>query len=76
MATAHHAARILPLLTVQEVCELLRVSKATVTRLAQSKELSSVRVGKRLLFDTRDIEAFIEAHKQNQWMRRTRGQAI
>ena len=45
-------------LTAEEVAEMLRVSKNSVYRLAQSGELASCRVGRKLRFTLRDVEAY------------------
>ena len=48
-------------LTAEEVAEMLRVSKNFVYRLAQSGELASYRVGRKLRFTLRDVEAYTRA---------------
>ncbi len=48
-------------LTAEEVAGMLRVSKNSVYRLAQSGELASYRVGRKLRFTLRDIEAYTRA---------------
>lgn len=45
-------------LTAEEVAEMLRVSKNSAYRLAQSGELESYRVGRKLRFTLRDVEAY------------------
>lgn len=45
-------------LTAEEVAEMLRISKNSVYRLAQSGELASYRVGRKLRFTLRDVEAY------------------
>ena len=47
-------------LTVQEVAELLRVHRSTVSRFAKSGELRSYLVGNRRLFKNSDVWAFFE----------------
>ena len=47
-------------LTVQEVAELLRVHRSTVSRFAKSGELRSYLVGNRRLFKDSDVWAFFE----------------
>ena len=47
------------LLTVNEVADLLRVSKMTVYRLIKSNELGSVRVGKSYRIRREDIDRFL-----------------
>lgn len=48
-------------LTAEEVAEMLRVSKNSVYRLAQSGELASYRVRRKLRFTLRDVEAYTRA---------------
>jgi excisionase family DNA binding protein len=48
------------ILTVQEVADLLRIHRSTVSRYAMSGELKSYRLGNRRLFKTRDVEAFFD----------------
>jgi excisionase family DNA binding protein len=48
------------ILTVQEVADILRVHRSTVSRFAQSGELKSYRVGSRRLFKIDDVWAFFE----------------
>jgi excisionase family DNA binding protein len=51
------------LLTVEEVMATLRISRPTLYRLLKSEKLIPVRIGKRTLFDLKDIRAFVEASK-------------
>ena len=53
-------------LTAEEVAEMLRVSKNSVYRLAQSGELASYRVGRKLRFTLRDVEAYTRAGMRSQ----------
>lgn len=53
-------------LTAEEVAEMLRVSKNSVYRLAQSGELASYRVGRKLRFTLRDVEAYTRADMRSQ----------
>ena len=48
------------ILTVQEVAELLRVHRSTVSRYAQAGELKSYVIGSRRLFKENDVWAFFE----------------
>lgn len=50
-------------LTAEEVAEMLRVSKNSVYRLAQSGELASYRVGRKLRFTLRNVEAYTRSQK-------------
>jgi excisionase family DNA binding protein len=51
------------LLTVEEVMKALRISRPTLYRLLKAKALEPVRIGKRVLFDVKDLRAFIERSK-------------
>ena len=53
-------------LTAEEVAEMLRVSKNSVYRLAQSGELASYRVGRKLRFTLRDVEAYTRSGMRSQ----------
>jgi excisionase family DNA binding protein len=48
------------ILTVQEVAELLRVHRSTISRYAKSGELKSHLIGNRRLFKESDVWAFFE----------------
>ena len=48
------------ILTVQEVADLLRVHRSTVSRYAMSGELRSHRIGSRRLFREADVWAFFD----------------
>jgi excisionase family DNA binding protein len=51
------------LMTVEDVMENLRISRPTLYRLLKSNRLVPVRIGKRTLFDPKDIKAFVDAAK-------------
>jgi excisionase family DNA binding protein len=51
------------LLSVEETSTYLNLSMAEVYSMLSSKELVSVRHGKRVMVDIRDLEAWIEAHR-------------
>jgi excisionase family DNA binding protein len=53
-----------PLLTVDEVAELLKVSRATVRRLAYRGELSFLRIGRAIRFERAALSMFIEKARQ------------
>jgi excisionase family DNA binding protein len=55
-----------PLVDIAEVARLLGVSKITVRRKVNSRELPCIRLtkGGPLRFDLRDIEKFVERHKE------------
>jgi excisionase family DNA binding protein len=48
------------ILTVQEVAELLRVHRSTISRYAKSGELKSHLIGNRRLFKESDVLTFFE----------------
>lgn len=53
------------LLTIEEVAERLRVSVLTVRWLRQEGRFApAIKVGRRLMWDTRDINAWLEAQRE------------
>jgi excisionase family DNA binding protein len=54
------------LLTVEDVMDILRISRPTLYRLLKSGSLIPVRIGKRTLFDPTDIRSFVEASKRGE----------
>ena len=48
------------ILTVQEVADLLRIHRSTVTRLAKSGEIKSSLIGSRRMFKDIDVWSFFE----------------
>ena len=52
-----------PLLSLQEVARLLRLSERTVRQHARSGALRSVVIGRRRLVDPVDLDQFIESRK-------------
>ncbi len=51
------------LLTVKETCSYLRISPPTLYRMIERRELIPVKIGKRTLFDKKDLDRFIDAAK-------------
>jgi len=51
------------LLTIDEVSERLSVSISTVRRIVREDALPAYRVGGRLRFKPREVEAYIDAHR-------------
>ncbi len=51
------------LLTVEELMKTLRISRPTLYRLLKAGKLEPVRIGKRVLFESKDIRAFIDRSK-------------
>jgi len=52
------------LLSSNEVCHHLRISRRTLARLTSSGELSFTKSGRKLLFMSTDIEKFLESRKE------------
>ena len=53
------------LLTIEEVAERLRVSVETVRWLRQQGRFApAIKVGRRLMWDARDIDAWLKAHRE------------
>lgn len=48
------------LLTIQEVCDFLRVSQWTFHQLVNSNRLRTITLGKRRLVARQDLEAFLD----------------
>lgn len=48
------------LLTIEEVCEYLRVSKWTLYRLIQARKLKTVKIGSRRLLRQQSVIEFVE----------------
>lgn len=55
---------VVPLLSLNEVAQLLSVSRPTVYRLIRSGELPAIRVGERLRFDQADVQSYLERHRE------------
>jgi excisionase family DNA binding protein len=54
------------LLTIEEVAERLRVSVLTVRWLRQERRfVSAIRVGRRLVWDARDVAAWLESQRES-----------
>ncbi len=51
------------LLTVKETCSYLRISPPTLYRMIDRRELVPVKIGKRTLFDRKDLDKYIDAAK-------------
>ena len=52
------------LLTVQQAAKYLGTTVWCMRSLAWEKKLTSIRLGKRLLFDVRDLDKFIDDRKR------------
>ena len=58
---------VIELLTIEEVAERLRVSVPTVRWLRQEGRFApAIRVGRRLVWDARDVAAWLKAHRESQ----------
>ena len=56
---------MMELLTIDEVAERLRVSVLTVRWLRQEgRFIPAIRVGRRLVWDARDVAAWLESHRE------------
>jgi len=54
------------LLTIEEVAERLRVSVLTVRWLRQERRFApAIKVGRRLVWDARDVSAWLESHRES-----------
>jgi excisionase family DNA binding protein len=64
MAVERHDVGSLPsLLTIDEVAEILRLSKTSVYRLVERRELPFCRVGRSLRFTRTDLDAYLGARR-------------
>ncbi len=57
----HHHSTLGPLLTLDDVAAILRVSKTSVYRLVERRELPFCRVGRSLRFTQQDVGAYLGA---------------
>ena len=56
---------MMELFTIDEVAERLRVSVLTVRWLRQEgRFIPAIRVGRRLVWDARDVAAWLESHRE------------
>ena len=56
---------MMELLTIDDVAERLRVSVMTVRWLRQEgRFIPAIRVGRRLVWDARDVAAWLESHRE------------
>ena len=56
---------MMELLTIDDVAERLRVSVMTVRWLRQEgRFVPAIRVGRRLVWDARDVAAWLESHRE------------
>ena len=56
---------MMELLTIDDVAERLRVSVLTVRWLRQEgRFIPAIRVGRRLVWDARDVAAWLESHRE------------
>jgi excisionase family DNA binding protein len=56
---------LFPLLSINEVGELLGISRPTVYALIRRGELAPIRVGERLRFEQADVRAYLERHRES-----------
>ncbi len=62
-------------LTLQEVCDILRITRRTAMGLIGRGELSAFKVGQAWQVDARDLDAFIERQKRVAQQGRNEGNA-
>ena len=58
------AEEIKRLFTVNEACTYLSISRMSLYRMMGRKEIATVKIGNRTLFDKRDLDEFIEKAKK------------
>ena len=51
------------LLSKDEACKILGIKPSTLDKLVRQKKIQRVKFNRRVLFDPRDIQDFIEKHK-------------
>lgn len=61
MRRVEHSTDALLLLSIAETSRLLGLSRATIYRLIDGRELATISIGSRRLVRARDLEAFIES---------------
>lgn len=52
----------LGLLTTEDVCQLLKISKRTAQSYRDRKILGFIQCGRKILYQESDIQAFLDAH--------------
>jgi len=55
--------REMKLLSKKEVCEILGIKPSTLDKLIRQGKIRMVRFNRRVLFDLKDIQDFVEKHK-------------
>lgn len=58
-----HPTESLRLLTINDVAELLAISRDSVYRLVRAGKLPSLRVGARIRFRATEVDAYLERHR-------------
>jgi excisionase family DNA binding protein len=53
-----------PLLTVRETADLLRISERTLFTLTKSGEIPTIRIGRGVRYDERDLAEWVNRKKQ------------
>jgi excisionase family DNA binding protein len=62
---ANNCLKLKRLLTVKEAAEYLSISRSHLYTLVKSRKIRSLKFGKRRLFDSLDLDAFIEEMKSD-----------
>jgi excisionase family DNA binding protein len=61
---AQVADALSPLLSINEVAELLGISRPTVYALIRRGDLAPIRVGERLRFEQADVRSYLERNRE------------
>ena len=63
--TLYLEGEYVPLLSIDETADAMRISSKTVRRMIDAGRLSYVRIGRRMLLRTMDIDAYIRARLES-----------
>ena len=51
-------------LNKDQLSEYIKISKPTIDRMVKEGKMKSIKIGRRVLFDVKDIDKFINKHKR------------
>jgi len=51
-------------LNKDQLSEYIKISKPTIDRMVKEGKMNSIKIGRRVLFDVKDIDKFINKHKR------------
>jgi len=68
MTNIKHSIYDIEILTIQEVADLFRVHRSTISRYAKSGELKSHLLGSRRLFKREDVLAFFDNQESPEYV--------